>query len=137
MVSIAACDGAFASSSRQDSATLLSYRALRPRPLPGSGFARVRPPRKGEGLARLLHVPEGHDLRHADDAGDGLAPGGAAEELAEIEVVDVVPGVRLQFAGDALPVVERLGGRPFVAQLLLAVVRRPAEPGLVAVRGVP
>src|SRR4051812_32765194 len=95
------------------------------------------PSREGErnGLRPLLHIPEGHDLGHADHARDGLAPGGGAEELAEIEVLHVVPGVALQFAGDALALLERFRCSPVVAELLLQVVRRPAEPGLVAVRG--
>src|SRR4029077_12400664 len=104
------------------------------------------PPRKGEGNTparaapsqltgnALFHVPEADDLGHADHAGDVLAPGRVAEELPEDDVRPVVPAVLLQVLGDRLTGLQRRRGRPLVAQLLLQLVGRPAEPGLVAVR---
>src|SRR5437763_110440 len=70
-------------------------------------------------FSRLLDVPERNDLRHRQHAFDVGALGGGLHPLAVIELRDEFPGIVLQLAGDRLALLERLGERPFVAQLLL------------------
>src|ERR1700741_976938 len=95
------------------------------------------PPRPGmtvEPALRLLDIPEWNDLWDLQHAGEVLAIGDRRGPLAEPDVRHEVPGILLDLARDRLLLVGAAGGGPLVAQLLVCLVGRPAEPALLAVR---
>src|SRR5262245_52981755 len=86
--------------------------------------------------SRLLHVPPRHHLGYRDEAANVGAIGDRVHPLAEIEMRHEVPGVLLHLARDGLARLERRRLGPLVAELLVLLVRGPAEPALFAVGGV-
>src|SRR6478735_1995491 len=88
-----------------------------------------------KGRLALLYVPERDQLGHTDQAGE-VAQRGRLEPLPIIHMRHEIPGVLLHVAGD-LPALGVIGrGRPFVAEGLMLLVSRPAEPALFAIGGV-
>src|ERR1043166_617704 len=82
----------------------------------------------------LLHIPEWNDLRNGEHALEVAAVGDWREELAEPDVRYEVPIVLLHLARDRLLLVEACGGSPFVTQLFVVLIGRPAEPAFLAGR---
>src|SRR5438105_4563542 len=82
----------------------------------------------------LLDIPEGNDLRDRQDAAQVLAVRDRGGPLAEPDVRHEIPVVLLHLARDRLLLIEARRGGPLVAQLLVHIVSRPAEPAFLAVR---
>src|ERR1043165_7659442 len=96
------------------------------------GFAAARRP--GMTTSALLDVPERNDLRDRQHATQVLAIGDRRGPLAEPDMRHEVPIVLLHLACDRFLLIDTRGRGPFVAQLLVHLVGRPAEPALLAVR---
>src|SRR4029077_19889028 len=85
----------------------------------------------------LLDIPEWNDLRDRQHAAQVLAVGDRRGPLPEPDVGHEVPIVLLHLARDRLLLLEAARRSPLVAQLLVHVVGRPAEPALLAIRLMP